>query len=149
MSRQPSDVPDEVLGVLHVLRGAVQVEFGGAPVHAHLAHQRSLPVLHRRVGQNLGGLQVERGKVQRGGGPVRQGGPHDPPVHALGRLQVAFQPRFGGKRVRFQPPVRSHEGPVGGGPRVRVLRRVNVQVDQSGDHKFQRRVELDVVQVQP
>ena len=87
-----------------------------------LADERSLARLLRQVDQKLRGLEPDGAEVQRRGGAARQRPPNDTRVHLARGVEIA-QPHLRRERVGAEP---FHQGLVGGGAGVAVLRRMDV-----------------------
>ena len=133
VAAQALDIGDQIPGPLHGrVGGRVTVVVGTllGIIHGHLAHERSLPLREASVGEAHGAFEMYGGKVDGGGGAVRQQCIDQRCVDALGVRALGI-PRFQGKGALQQPLI---EGEVQRLAELRPLRSVDVQVDQPRQH---------------
>ena len=122
---------DQVHGVVQRLFGrgvAVIVRALGRIVHHHLADQRALAVLQAVARQVLGRRQMGGREIDRCRRAVGEERGHEGAVNPVGEGEVGIF-RFERKGAGLKPVI---EGQVQGLAELRPLRRVDMEVDQTG-----------------
>ena len=97
-------------------------------IHGHPADQRALRALQTDVSQTLRGGQMDGAVIHGGGGAVGQQAVDQRAIGRRGELHVGVA-RLERERVLLQPEL---ERLIQGPPQLRPLRRVDVQIHESG-----------------
>ena len=132
VARQPAHEVDQVHRVVQRLFGrgvAVIVRALGRIVHHHLADQRALAVLQTVARQVLGRRQMGGREIDRRRGAVGEERGHERAVNPVREGEVGIS-GFERESAGLKPVI---ERQVQGLAELRPLRRVDVEVDQTGE----------------
>ncbi|OIQ68908.1 hypothetical protein GALL_494940 [mine drainage metagenome] len=130
VGRVASDVTDQVFRAAHgLIRRGVAVKIGTllGVIHHHLADQRALAGLQADIGENTRGLLMNGRKIQRRGGAIGNQVVDQQAIAFSGKGHISVA-SFQRKGIFLQPDL---ERDVERAAELRVLRRVNMQVDES------------------